>query len=201
MKRRAYILLIVVVLCAIFYWINYLHNENLWNDGPKQAPLKVRDHSALFNNGIDSMVDAYDEMKGSFVNNDTLKAKSACLKMIALSDSLHLDELKKDTAGVLEAVQMEVGDMKSNAENLLSDKDIASMRKDFKMVSESIYPLLKAIHYDGKILYWQNCPMAFGEGNDASWLSNTIAIENPYLGNKDTTMEHCGEIKDSIVSK
>jgi hypothetical protein len=201
MKRRAYILLIVVILCTILYWITYKHNESIDNDGPKQGPLKVRLHSALFNNGIDSIVNAYAAMKDGFVSNDTAKAKSDCKTMIAAADSLHMEELKKDTTGIYDAIQMQVSDMKNNAQNLLADKDIAAMRKDFKMVSESFYPLLKAIHYDGKNLYWQNCPMAFGDGNDASWLSSTIAIENPYLGNKDVSMEHCGEIKDSIVSK
>jgi hypothetical protein len=201
MKRRATILLIVVILLSIFYWINFKHNENLWNDGPKQAPLKVRIHSALFNNGIDSMVNAYADMKSAFVVNDSVSAKNACKKMLGVVDTLNLEELKKDTAGVYGAALMEVNFIKSNAQSLIGDNTIASMRSDFKMVSENVYPLLKAIHYDGKNLYWQNCPMAFGEGNDASWISSTMAIENPYLGNKDTSMEHCGEIKDSIVSQ
>ena len=44
--------------------------------------------------------------------------------------------------------------------------------------------------------------MAFGEGKDASWLSNTEEIINPYLGKNHPeykgTMLHCGEIKDTI---
>ncbi len=44
--------------------------------------------------------------------------------------------------------------------------------------------------------------MAFGEGKDASWISSTEEIINPYLGKnhpefKDS-MLHCGEIKDTI---
>ena len=44
--------------------------------------------------------------------------------------------------------------------------------------------------------------MAFGEGKDANWISNTEEIFNPYLGKNHPefkgTMLHCGEIKDTI---
>ena len=73
------------------------------------------------------------------------------------------------------------------------------------MIGESIYPLLKTIHYDGNTLYWQNCPMAFGEDKGANWISNTAEIINPYLGKNHPefkgTMLHCGEVKDSIKAK
>ncbi|MEI9934215.1 MAG: DUF3347 domain-containing protein [Ferruginibacter sp.] len=200
MKKILIGVLVLLLFIVGFYWYEFSHTESI-NTGPKQEALKVGRHSALFNNSIDAMLNAYFDMKNAFVISDTSKAKNACAEMIAFADSLKLDELKKDTTGILDAIQMQVSDAKNNAENLLTEKDITSMRKDFQMVSESIYPMLKAIHYEGKILYWQNCPMAFGEGNDASWISNIEAIENPYLGNKDTAMEHCGEIKDSIKAQ
>ena len=56
------------------------------------------------------------------------------------------------------------------------------MRQDFRMVSENLYPFLKTIGYEGPKLYWQNCPMAFGENKEGNWLSNTSEIINPYLG-------------------
>ncbi len=51
-------------------------------------------------------------------------------------------------------------------------------------------------------LYWQNCPMAFGQDKEGNWLSNTKEIINPYLGKNDpqykSSMLNCGEIKDTI---
>jgi len=79
------------------------------------------------------------------------------------------------------------------------------MRHDFSMVSENLYPLLKTIHYEGPKLYWQNCPMAFGDDKPANWLSNTAEILNPYLGKKHpeykSAMLHCGENMDSLYLK
>ena len=97
---------------------------------------------------------------------------------------------------------MLIGDIKSNGDAILKETDITEMRQDFRMVSENLFPLLKMIHYEGTKLYWQNCPMAFGEGKDGSWLSNTEEIINPYLGKNHPefkgSMLHCGEIKDTI---
>ena len=88
---------------------------------------------------------------------------------------------------------------------MIQQPNLTEMRKDFRMINENIYPFLKTIHYEGKKLYWQNCPMAFGEGKEANWISNTEEIVNPYLGKKHpeykATMLGCGEIKDSIMAK
>ncbi|MEJ7675817.1 MAG: hypothetical protein WKF59_24700 [Chitinophagaceae bacterium] len=122
--------------------------------------------------------------------------------MIAAIDSIKIDELKKDTTGIFQSAQLLMGDIKSNADAILKETDITEMRQDFRMVSENLFPLLKTIHYEGVKLYWQNCPMAFGEGKDASWISSTEEIINPYLGKNHPefkgSMLHCGEIKDTI---
>jgi len=109
--------------------------------------------------------------------------------------------LKKDTSGIYATALSLVGNIKSNAQSVPTESTITAMRKDFQNVTENLFPLLKMIHYEGNTLYLQNCPMAFGEGNDANWISNSPQIINPYLGRKDPTMVHCGETKDSIVSK
>jgi hypothetical protein len=79
------------------------------------------------------------------------------------------------------------------------------MRKDFGMVSENLYPFLRTINYEGEKMYWQNCPMAFGDDKGANWISNTREIVNPYLGKNHPefkgSMLHCGEIKDTIKAQ
>ncbi|MEO6358671.1 MAG: DUF3347 domain-containing protein, partial [Ferruginibacter sp.] len=162
-------------------------------------------HSIGFNKSIDSMMTAYFDLKAAFVEADSVQAKAAAQKMLLVTDSLKLDELKKDTTGISESATMQLNDIKSNVASLLKQPNLTEMRQDFRMVSESIYPLLKTIHYEGPTLYWQNCPMAFGEGKEANWISNTEEIINPYLGKKNpefkATMLHCGEVKDSIMAQ
>jgi hypothetical protein len=117
-----------------------------------------------------------------------------------------VNELKKDTATIFETVKANITDIRMNAASLLKQTTITEMRQDFRMVSEVMYPsFFKAINYEGPKMYWQNCPMAFGEGKEANWISNTEEINNPYLGKNHpefkATMLHCGEVKDSIQAQ
>ena len=199
MKKIVLVLVLLVVIFGI-YWFKFRPEKKV--DYVKTEPLKSSRHSPAFNNSLDTLLNAYFNLKDAFVNADTAMAKTATKKFIVLADSLQFEELKKDTTGIFETATTLMGDVKANAESLLKEANITDMRQDFRMVGESIYPLLKTIHYEGKTLYWQNCPMAFGEGKEANWISNTEQIIDPYLGKnhpefKDT-MLGCGEVKDSI---
>jgi hypothetical protein len=203
MKKLIIGILFLIVIFAV--WKFFIKSSNPQINEPKQQALKAGNHSAEFNAAIDTMIGAYLEMKDDFVDTDSIKAKDACKKMIVLIDTLPLSELKKDTSGIYDAAIAQVSTIKEGADSLIAQLDITNMRKDFQWVSESLYPLLKTIHYEGRVLYWQNCPMAFGEDKDASWLSNTANIINPYLGRKNpeyhATMVGCGETKDSIKAQ
>ena len=198
--RRLLAILLIVALGIGAWWMFFRDKSE--NSGPKQQPLKVGKHSEEFNQSISAMVTEYLSLKETFVNADTAKIKEQQRKFITAIDSMKLDELKKDTTGIFQSAQLLIGDIRSNAEAISNETDITEMRQDFRMVSENLFPLLKTIRYEGEKLYWQNCPMAFGEGKDASWLSNTEEIVNPYLGKNHPeykgTMLHCGEIKDTI---
>ena len=202
MKR---ILLVAVLLVAAFalYWFKFRNNST--PGSVKQAALKTSRHSPVFNSSLDTVMNNYFDAKAAFVDADSTRARAAMKNFLSALDKLNMEEIKKDTAGIFESVTAQLNDVKANAESLQKQPNITEMRQDFRMVSESIYPLLKSIHYEGKILYWQNCPMAFGEGKEANWISNTSEIVNPYLGKNHPefkgAMLHCGEVKDSIVAQ
>ncbi|MBK7435057.1 MAG: DUF3347 domain-containing protein [Chitinophagaceae bacterium] len=110
--------------------------------------------------------------------------------------------MEKDTAGIFLADSLSLENIRSNAKSLLLQTDLTEMRKDFSMVNENLYPFLKGVNYNGATLYWQNCPMAFGDEKGANWISNTQEVINPYLGRNHpeyrATMLHCGQVMDSI---
>ncbi|MBK7883130.1 MAG: DUF3347 domain-containing protein [Chitinophagaceae bacterium] len=199
MKKILVLLLLVAVAFGI-YWFKFRKTER--NSGPKQQPLQVNKHSAAFNATMDSLINCYLNIKNSLVEADTAKTKTACRELIQLSDSSKFMELKKDTVGIFTSAVAQLDNIKSNAESLLKQSDITEIRRDFSMISESIYPLLKTIHYEGKTLFWQNCPMAFNDEEGANWINETSEIINPYLGKHHPTykaaMLNCGDIKDSI---
>lgn len=203
---RKIVLVVLVLILAIggYYWYKF-SNAGKGDSGPKQAPLTLKKHSNTFNQAITTAMNAYFDMKAAFVDADTTKAKESCRKFVQLMDSIPFDELKKDTTGIYEIAFNDLSNIRSNAESLLVQADITEMRKDFGMVSENLYPFLRTINYEGENMYWQNCPMAFGDDKGANWISNTKEIINPYLGKNHPefkgTMLHCGEIKDTIKAQ
>ena len=205
MKKVLLAILLIVLAIVGYYVYKFSTDKSGGFDGDKAEKLSANKHSAAFNNNLDAIMNEYFKMKDAFVKADTATVKSSCSKMITLSDSLLVNDLKNDTSGVYETISPLLQDVKSNAASLLTQTKIEEMRMDFKQVNEQLYAFLKALKYEGKKLYWQNCPMAFGEGKDGSWISNTDEVINPYLGNNHPeykgTMLHCGETKDSIVAQ
>ncbi len=195
---------ISLILIAIFalYWFVIRKKPD---HGPRQQPLKVLKHSQKFNQSVQDAMNTYFDLQASFVDADTNGAKDHSRKFITKMDSIAVDELKKDTAGIYQSAQIQIGDIKANANSLLQQSDITEMRQDFRMISENLYPFLKLINYEGPVVYWDNCGMPFGENTSANWISKTYEIVNPYLGKNHPTyksgMLHCGEIQDSIWTK
>jgi hypothetical protein len=196
-------LLAIIFLAAVLFgawWLFF--KKDTHKAEPKQEAIKLTRHSAEFNQRISNAVNTYLDMKNAFVDADTIKIKLMGHKFIGSVDSLQLNELQKDDAQILVAAQQEVSDIKANAAAMLQENGLTEMREDFRMVSENIYPFLKTIGYEGQKLYWQNCPMAFGENKEGNWLSNTTEIINPYLGKNNpeykSAMLNCGETKDSL---
>jgi hypothetical protein len=175
------------------------------NSGAKQEALKLKKHSDTFNLSVNAAMDAYFEMSAAFVDADSAKAKIAAAKFVKLLDTIPMLELKKDTANIYETAMGTFDGIKSNAADILVQTDLVEMRKDFSMVSENLYPFFKIINYEGDKMYWQNCPMAFGDEKEANWVSKTTEVINPYLGKNHpefkATMLHCGSIKDTIKAQ
>ena len=198
-------LLLLILAIVGYYYYMFSRAGKGGDDGPKQPPLALKQHSDAFNKSIDATMAAYFEMKAAFVDADTVKVKEACKRMLVLADSINLSELKNDTSGIYLTDSLSLENIKANAKSLLVQPNITEMRKDFSMVNENLYPFLKGINYRGPKVYWQNCPMAFGEGKEANWISNTEEIVNPYMGKNHpefrSSMWHCGEIKDTIQAQ
>jgi hypothetical protein len=198
MKKIIGVILFTALVIGL--WLLFLRKKP-HSELPKLEAIKVNKKSNEFNASLDNIINAYLTLKDAFVNADTAIIKMQQQNLIAAIDSIKLDELKKGTTGIFQSAQDQITSLLSNAKAISTAKNITEMRQDFKMISENLYPLLKTVQYEGAKLYWQNCPMAFGE-KDASWISKTSEINNPYLGKNHPefkgTMLHCGETKDTI---
>ena len=107
-----------------------------------------------------------------------------------------------DTTGIYETALDPLDNAKNEAANILKETTIESKRTAFNNLSENLRLLFIVVKYDQGKLYWQECPMAFGDDQPGYWLSQTDAVRNPYLGtshpkHKDG-MLNCGGPKDTI---
>ena len=159
-------------------------------------PLSQSTNSMAFNQSFGAIMDNYYHLKDALVLSNNTFATEAAKKIISLSDSLDLGELKAD-ASIVTMAKGYLENISAEAKGLVGEQDIEEKRKSFQMISDNMYDLVRTIRYDREKIYHQFCPMAFNDAG-AYWLSRTSDIKNPYYGKKMLT---CGEVKDSLDFK
>ena len=196
--KKLLILLLVVVGAFLIYKYFFKKDEP---KGEEPKPLAVSQHSDVFNESVNNVLNYYYQMADGFVNWDqeTVNKSSEGLK-IAL-DSFKVEELKKDST-IYETALFPLENARASATAINASADWKERRRSLQDLSDNLCTLLLTVKYDQGIVYWQECPMAFGDGMAGNWLSDKEEVVNPYLGTKDpqygNTMLNCGETKMKI---
>ena len=123
------------------------------------------------------------------------RATASARELVVAADSLKVEEIKGDSTGALKSTAVSFTSSISNyARGLADGADISAKRKEFEMIADAMWNLTRTVQYDGKILYWHYCPMAFNN-RGAYWMSDEREIQNPYFG---SAMPDCGDVQDSL---
>ncbi|WP_346238270.1 DUF3347 domain-containing protein [Niabella insulamsoli] len=194
------LLLVLVVLVAAFLVYKYaFKKDEPAKDEPK--PLAVSAHSAAFNASVEAVLKSYYAMNDGFVNWDSAVVNQQAAALVDAANKLDLEDLKKDSM-IYETALYPVENIKGNADAIAAEADWTAKRQALRDLSDNLRNFLITVKYDAAVVYWQECPMAFGENSPGSWLSSQEAIVNPYLGKKDPkygeSMLSCGETKQKI---
>lgn len=198
MKKVVIVVLVLVVAGVAAYFL--LRKEDK-PEPPKQQPLAISKNSDAFNQAFNALLNNYYSLKNAFVEWDTASAVKAAAVLAASVEKVPFSELKGDT--------MIVATARSFAESVVAESNtiigaggIEEKRRSFYTLSENLYNLVRTVKYDQAIVYHMNCPMAFNDNEEASWISNTDKVENPYLGKKHPKykagMIECGSVQDSV---
>ncbi|MBX9784612.1 MAG: DUF3347 domain-containing protein [Chitinophagaceae bacterium] len=187
-----YLLMLLFVSASLFACKNK-------EDKTSEAPEVKKDSNALmysepFLLSFNSALNAYYALKDAFVAGDTAKINAAAVQLKKLVDSLKLDELQKRDTVAFQGINGRTGDVASEIDGMLGEKDIEKKRESFEMISNAFYDIVRAVRPNGATVYYQYCPMAFND-KGAYWLSNADSIRNPYFGKKMLT---CGEVKETM---
>lgn len=137
---------------------------------------------------LKEVVDHYLHIKNALANDNETEAASGGNAMFTALNNVDKSLFTADQKKVYEENEE---DVKEHAEHISKSK-IDHQREHFAMMSEDVYSLVKAFGA-GKTLYHDHCPMYNNKG--ALWLSETVAIKNPYMGGK---MPKCGTVEEKI---
>ncbi|HEY8387928.1 MAG TPA: DUF3347 domain-containing protein [Parasegetibacter sp.] len=170
-------------------------SDNSNNAGSNEEKVPVESvNTAAFNTSFETLLNDYYQLKDALVATDTAATNAAAAKLIVSSDSLLLAELNDSTGAVVATAQDYAKTISSKSAAILSSADVEEKRKEFQIISDAMYDLVRTVRFDNQTIYHQYCPMAFDD-KGAYWLSNVSEIRNPYFGKK---MLACGEVKDSL---
>jgi hypothetical protein len=198
---KKFILLAVVFLAAGFLAWKLLSDKPSRPAEPADKPLAISKNSGAFNDSFAGLLQQYFAVRDALVDWDTLKADQAAYALAARADSLPVKAIKADSGIILTAESL-AASLSGDAKGFVGEAGIEGRRHSFDLLTEELYNLVRAVRYDGEVIYHIKCPMAFSDTIPAYWLSNRNTVVNPYLGDKHpvykSKMVHCGEIVDSF---
>jgi Protein of unknown function (DUF3347) len=203
MMKKIFIGCIVIGVIGIIVDKIFLSKKEPVDAAPKQQALATSKNSEAFNDSFEKLLNSYFSLKEGLADYDTAKANAAAKEMIVFADSLKTSEIKGDSTGdIRKTAENYTGTISGSAKGLRGETDLIKKKREFQLLSEALYNLIRTVRYDRQKLYHQHCPMAFNDEEEAWWISNSNKIDNPYLGRKHpkykASMEGCGDITDSL---
>ena len=191
---------IILLLAGLVRFFFFTGSSSSSSDSEPQ-PISVSSHSSAFNQSLSVVLDNYYAMSEGFVNWDTATVNRYANGLKVSLDSLKLEELQKDSLIYLSALDP-INNAKAEIASIVADPSLAEKRGSLNVLSDNLRNLLVIVKYNQAKVYWQECPMAFGDDIPGNWLSASQAVRNPYLGTKDpkygNSMLECGGPKDTI---
>ncbi len=194
---------VFMLIIAITTSCNNTEQKAAENKPGEVEVSRTSHNSEAFNDSFKKLLDSYYALKDALVDYDTVKANGAALLLAGYADSLRISDISNDSSGVVkETAKNYTGTMAGSALEFVGERDLFKKKKEFQMISDAMYDLVRTVKYDREIIYHQHCPMAINDTEEAYWLSNSGEVVNPYLGKKHPKykdgMLACGDVTDSL---
>jgi FlaG/FlaF family flagellin (archaellin) len=199
-------LAVLLLLAGLVRFFFFPGNGSRPKDPPPQS-LDVSKHSEAFNQSIQSLLDAYYGMTEAFVNWDSVGVNKHAADVKGVFNNFNITELVDTTGGKVDStIYITVLDYFANAQSsndaIMSLAGLDNKRKAFNDLSDNMRLFFVTVKPEEYKVYWNECPMAFGDNVPGFWLSKTDEVRNPYMGlhhpvYKDEMLK-CGGPKDTI---
>jgi hypothetical protein len=201
MRKALLLVIVLAVALGITYLVLHKSNSGNSNTEEKDAPLAISSKTSAFNHSFAVVLNNYYELSEGFAASDNLRISAAAQKLFKSIDSIRFDQFKADTAIIQTAVSL-AQSMQGEITGLQKENTMEQKKREFNMITDELYSLIRTVRYDGSTVYHMRCPNAFADSSEAYWLSPVNKILNPYLGNNHTSNTEKapdqGEVSDSL---
>jgi hypothetical protein len=136
---------------------------------------------------INAVLKSYLDIKNALAADNSKAANNAAKSFTTALKAVQASQMEDKQKAVW---QQYAEKLRFDGEHIGESTAIAHQREHFGSLSANIFTVLKAFKSNNQALYKQYCPMA-----KKSWISETAAIKNPYLGK---SMPECGVTKETL---
>jgi len=133
------------------------------------------------NTAINNVLTAYYGVKNALAGDNSSAAQSKAKELFTAINAVPMDKLTPDQHKIWMAY---TDKLQFDSRHISESTAIDHQREHFTSLSKNLYEVIKGLKVNNTVVYEQYCPM-----KKATWLSETSAIKNPYLGKK---MLDCG---------
>lgn len=149
---------------------------------------------------LSNILSAYEGLRDALVEYDSVQVDTLAKQLSARMEGISFAGISDTSVSNRLIAQLKAMAVATNS--VTSEKMFEEKKRRFSDLSNAFYVLLQQAQFDQSVIYRQTCPMAFNDNEQASWVSRSAEIINPYLGRKHpkyaSGMLHCGEITDSV---
>ncbi len=139
------------------------------------------------NSQTQSLLTAYYDIKNALVNSDATLAASKASEFSKVLSSMDMKSMPKEEMTSFMGLQDK---LEFDAKHISETKEIVHQREHFANFSANLFKLAKAVKLTKEPVYYDYCPM-----KKSYWLSDNVAIKNPYFGKQMLT---CGAVKETL---
>jgi len=153
--------------------------------------MSMDNENDAFRQQLQAVYNAYLHMKDAFVTSDAEQVARNAGEVKSALQGVEMELLKGD-AHLKWMSQLDT--LRSATDKISGSSDIEEKRSAFADFNIAFHSTLKTFGIEHGTVYYQYCPMAFGE-KGAYWLSSVREIRNPYFGE---AMMSCGETRETM---
>src|SRR5687768_14244215 len=144
---------------ALFFFSCAGEDKSATENTAERLPQAAGKNTEAFNQSFDKVLNAYFALRDGLVDYDTVKANAASRELAQHADNLGISEISDSTGAIKETAKNFAGTIVGSAKGLVGEKELEKKKREFQMISDAMYDLVRTVKYDQEKIYHQHCPM------------------------------------------